>query len=134
MTKMDMVWVAAANLIRPSITSLRTVTREQIESEVSRLFGASITPIMIDKHLVSFESRQADRRNPRSGGSRNRYLFRTADGSSPSKSGRFRLYKSADKLHDGEDKTGPINPDSKNVNIEFQALITWYESEYLNAP
>jgi hypothetical protein len=52
-TKMDMVWVAVANLLRPDTGSRRTVTREQIESEVSRLFRASIAQTMIDKHLVS---------------------------------------------------------------------------------
>jgi hypothetical protein len=131
-TKMDMVWVAVANLLRPDTGSRRTVTREQIESEVSRLFRASIAQTMIDKHLVSFEPHQADRQKPGRGGSRNRYLFRTHDGSTPSKVGRFRLYKKADGPYDEADRSGPTHPDRNDIDSEFSALITWYESEYLH--
>jgi hypothetical protein len=50
MTKMDMVWIAVAGLLHPSTASSRTVTRAEIESEVSRLFRVSLTRVMIDKH------------------------------------------------------------------------------------
>ena len=77
MTKMDMVWVATANLLHPNTASVSTVTREQIESEINRLFGAGvdIPRVLIDRPLVSCEDRQADRAIPERGGSRSRYLL-----------------------------------------------------------
>jgi hypothetical protein len=136
MTKMDMVWIATANLLHPNTASASTVTRDQIESEVNRLFGGNveIPRVLIDRHLVSFERRQANRAIPERGGSRNRYLFRTADGRAPSRQGRFRLYKSSDAAHDGEDKTGPTHPDPANVDAPHHHLISWYEDVYFRAP
>ena len=133
MTKMDMVWVAVARLLHPTTGASRTVKRDAIETEVSRLFGVLITRVMIDKHLVSFEDRQADRNDPRRGGSRNRYLFRTSDGRLPSRDGRFRLYKTADRAHDGNEKDGPMQPDPQNLPEEYRYLINWYEADYSNS-
>ena len=131
MTKMDMIWVATADLIHPTTDQARTVSRTDIEQRVSELFrGIPITPVMIEKHLVSWEDRQADRRNPRRGGSRNRYLFRTLDGSRPSGSGRFRLYKDGDSGHDGNDKTGKICPEATAIDPEYQHLLAWYRDSY----
>lgn len=136
MTKMDMVWVATASLLHPNTASASTVTREQIESEVNRLFGANIDipRVLIDRHLVSFEDRQADRTIPERGGSRNRYLFRTEDGRLPSRQGRFRLYKAFDATHDGGDKSGPTRPKPTNIDAQHHHLISWYDDIYSRAP
>lgn len=136
MTKMDMVWIATASLLHPHTASASTVTRGQVEAEVNRLFGPNveIPRVLIDKHLVSFEDRQADRAIPERGGSRNRYLFKTEDGSTPSRQGRFRLYKASDSMHDGRDKTGPTHPDPVNVDAQHQHLVRWYEDVYFRAP
>jgi hypothetical protein len=135
MTKMDMVWLATANLLHPHVESTRTVTRGEIESEVNRLFGADvqITSVLIDRHLVSFEDRHADHAIPARGGSRNRYLFRTENGNAPSRQGRFRLYKAMDGAYDGIDKTGPTHPDPANVDAQRRHLITWYMGVYAPA-
>lgn len=131
MTKMDMIWVAVASMLHPETSASKTVTRGQIEAQVAKLFGASITPVMIERHLVSSEDRQADKADPRRGGSRNRYLFRTADGNAPSRDGRFRLYKQADTKHDGWEKTGPTHPDPAAVAGEYRYLIEWYKGQYV---
>lgn len=133
MTKMDMIWIAVAGLLHPEPSSSKTVTRSQIEAEVLRLFGASITPVMIEKHLVSWEKRQADKADPRRGGSRNRYLFKTGDGATPSRDGTFRLYKAADAGHDGRDKGGPTHPDPQSIDAGYRHLVSWYEQHYFNA-
>jgi hypothetical protein len=130
---MDMIWVAVASLLHPITTESTTVTRGQIESQVLELFGTSITPVMIEKHLVSFEDRQADKANPRRGGSRNRYLFRTENGRTPSRQGRFRLYKQADSTHDGWEKTGPTHPEPSAIEPEYRPLIEWYKAQYADA-
>ena len=130
MTKMDMIWVAVASLLHPETAESRTVTRSQIESEVLKVFGTTLTPVMIEKHLVSFEDRLADKADPRRGGSRNRYLFRTEIGNLPSRQGRFRLYKLADSKHDGWEKSGPTHPDPNSINPEFRSLIEWYKALY----
>jgi hypothetical protein len=130
MTKMDMIWVAVASLLHPDTRSSKTVTRSDIESTVSKLFGKSLTPVMIERHLVSSEDRMADKDNPQRGGSRNRYLFRTVDGNAPSREGRFRLYKLNDAKHDGWDKTGPSHPEVSAVRSEYRHLIAWYRQEY----
>jgi hypothetical protein len=136
MTKMDMIWIATANLLHPNVAAASTVTRDQIESEVNRLFGADvrITSVLIDRHLVSFEDRHADRTIPARGGSRNRYLFRTENGHAPSREGRFRLYKTVDGAHDGRDKTGPTHPDPANVDAQHHNLLAWYLDVYARAP
>ena len=81
---------------------------------------------------MSWENRQADKTNPARGGSRNRYLFRTEDGVSPSEYGDFRLYKDTDSLHDGKDKTGRINPELNEIPEEYHYLIDWYNNKYRN--
>ena len=88
---------------------------------------------MINKHLVSWEDRQADHENPARGGSRNRYLFRTENGSEPSVEGRFRLYKKCDEIYDGEDKNGPSCPQKEKIDTQYYYLINWYEKYYVNS-
>jgi hypothetical protein len=130
MTKMDMIWVAVGNMLYPDTSSSITVTRSQIEAHVAKFFGAKITPVMIERHIVSSEDRQADKSNPRRGGSRNRYLFRSSDDRTPSRDGRFRLYKISDAKHDGWEKSGPTHPDTLAVEDEYRYLIEWYVSQY----
>jgi uncharacterized membrane protein len=133
MTKMDMIWIAVASLIAPNTLSSRTVTRQAIQARVAELFGESVTPVVIDRHLVSSVDRQADRAIPTRGGSRNRYLFRTIDGVSPSDRGNFRLYKTADARHDGHEKTGKTLPEVAAVSVEHQHYLDWYVTYYINA-
>jgi hypothetical protein len=130
MIKMDMIWVAAATLIYPETSSRRMVSESQIENQVARLFDTKITPIMIEKHLVSWEDRQADRSDPSRGGSRNRYLFRSINGMKPSSEGKFRLYKRADGQYDGWDKTGRICPEIDAIPENLQYLLEWYNTRY----
>jgi hypothetical protein len=134
MTKMDMVWVAVASLLHPETNASRTVTRGEIETHVAKLFGAVITSIMIERHLVSSVGRMADKDQPQRGGSRNRYLFKTSDGKAPSNGGRFRLYKQTDAEHDGWDKTGPTHPEESAISSDHRHLIEWYMRQYANAP
>ncbi|MCO6414088.1 MAG: hypothetical protein J5I92_15220 [Thiogranum sp.] len=122
MTKMDMVWVATANLLHPNTQAIFTVTKSQIEAEVDTLFGASITPVMIERHLVNSVDRMADKDQPQRGGSRNRYLVRNG--------GEYRLYKRIDQSTDAWEKTGPTNPDKTRVDQQFVHLIDWYEGSY----
>jgi hypothetical protein len=133
MTKMNMIWIAVASMIYPESSSNRTVTRHEIQDRVTSLFGESITPIMVDRHLVSWEDRQADREIPQRGGSRNRYLFRTVTGCIPSREGRFRLYKFADGAHDGWEKTGPACHNAADIDSEFLYLLNWYLQSYAGA-
>ena len=44
MTKMDMKWIATASLFSPATSSTRLVSRHEIESQVTTLFGAEISP------------------------------------------------------------------------------------------
>lgn len=126
MTKMDKVWVAVATLLSPRTSSDASVTRSQIESKVRELFGDHIPPVMIEGHLVNSEDRHADQKNPRRGGSRNRYLVRSGDG-------RFRLYKTSDYRTDAWEKTGPTKPNKDKVDPEYRHLLDWHEKEYANA-
>ncbi len=130
MIKMDMIWIATAKLIYPNTYSSKLVSLGSIEQGVSRIFNARITPIMVDKHLVSWEDRQADKAIPARGGSRNRYLFKTEDGISPSGNGDFRLYKDKDGKHDGKDKTGRTRPELGDIPQEYHYLIEWYDDKY----
>lgn len=128
-----MIWIAVASLIAPNTSSSRTVTRQAIQVRVAELFGQSITPVVIDRHLVSSVDRQADRTIPARGGSRNRYLFRTIDGVSPSNQGNFRLYKTTDSRHDGHEKTGKTLPKLAAVATDHQHYVDWYIAHYMNA-
>lgn len=130
---MDMIWIAVAGMLYPKSGSANTVTRRQIEDEVNRLFGVALTPVMIDRHLVSFENRMADAKNRERGGSRNRYLFKTADGTTPSREGKFRLYKQTDGTHDGQDKTGPMHPNPMSDQENLSALVVWYKDHYFKS-
>ncbi len=76
------------------------------------------------------EDRMADKDQPQRGGSRNRYLFRTSNGNTPSRDGRFRLYKLADAKHAGWEKTGPTHPDPAVIALEYKHLLDWYKREY----
>ncbi len=124
MTKMNKIWVAVAKLLHPHTDS--SVTKSDIDKSVYELFHTEITPVMINKHLVSSVDRQADKNNPQRGGSRNRYLFKETNG-------KFRLYKETDKVHDGWEKTGPTCPEADDLLKEYQHLVTWYENEYLRS-
>jgi hypothetical protein len=130
MIKMDMIWIAAASLIYPELTSRRLLTETQIKEQVYRLCKTKITPIMVSKHLVSWEGRQADTGNPRRGGSRNRYLFRTTNGKNPSGAGSYRLYKQIDSQYDGWEKTGRMCPEYEDIPDEYHYLIGWYNRHY----
>ena len=130
MIKMDMIWIAAAMLIYPKTSLTFTVTRIQIEEKVANLFGADLTPIMIERHLVSWEDRQANKTFPTRGGNRARYLFRTEDGKTPSRKGQYRLYKNLDGNFDGIDKTGRTHPDKADIPLEYHNLIEWYLAKY----
>lgn len=123
MTKMDMVWIAVANLIRPNTDSSVAVSKNDIDQRVYSLFQTHITPVMITTHLVNSIDRQADTRNPKRGGSRNRYLVMNADG-------HFRLYKKSDQHTDAVDKTGPFHPSVANIDREFEELVSWYLTSY----
>jgi excisionase family DNA binding protein len=131
MTKMDKIWVALANLIHPQTSQNILMTSRDIVGEVQRIFpGTDITPVMLEKHLVSWEDRMADKKIPARGGSRNRYLFRTDNGSTPSASGDFRLYKRTDAPHDGWEKTGKICPGPNDVLPQYRTLISWHQNHY----
>ena len=123
MTKMDIVWVAVATLIHPETAASVAVSRDEIDKRVCALFQTHITPVMITKHLLNSIDRQADTRDPRRGGSRNRYLAMNADG-------RFRLYKKSDQHTDAVDKTGPFHPSVPNIYPEFEELVSWYRTSY----
>lgn len=124
MTKMDMVWISVASLIHPELSNDITVSEENIHSTVSELFGETITPIMITRHLVNSVNRQADVAKPSRGGSRNRYLFQNEQG-------RYRLYKSTDHPTDALQKTGPTCPVIDNIPEQFRILIDWYQNDYI---
>lgn len=134
MTKMDMIWVAVASMIHPTTGSSKTVSRGEIVALVSKLFGGTLTPVMIEKHLVSWEDRQADKAYPRRGGSQKRYLFKTANGLTPSRNGQFRLYKAADGTRDGWEKDGPACPVREAVADDYCHLVDWYKTHYFPAP
>ena len=130
MTKMDKIWIATATLIKPNTNKTCLVTLKQIIDQVWTLWQTTITPIMVEKHLVSHVDRQADTNNPSRGGSRNRYLFRTIDGEHPSDSGQFRLYMKSDEKYDGWDKDGPICPNKNKIELKYHTLIDWYLEKY----
>ena len=126
MTKMDMVWIAVATLIRPETASSVAVSKDEIDKQVYALFQTHITPVMIATHLVNSIDRQADTQNPRRGGSRNRYLATNPDG-------RFRLYKKSDQHTDAVDKTGPFHPSVTNIDRKFEELVSWYRTSYCDS-
>jgi hypothetical protein len=125
-TKMDMVWIAVASAIHPEIRDDIGVRKEDIHTAVADLFGESITPVMITRHLVNSVDRQADSSNPQRGGSRNRYLVRNEQGV-------YRLYKSQDGATDAWEKTGPTCPDPNRIADRFQDLIVWYQNDYIGS-
>jgi hypothetical protein len=51
MTKMDMIWVAVASMLYTETSASKTVTRNQIDTQILKLFGVSVTPVMIEKHI-----------------------------------------------------------------------------------
>ena len=125
MTKMDKIWIAVATLTYPDAEAPRLLTQDEIKARVWRLFETTITPVMVTRHLVGSEDRQADRANPQRGGSRNRYLTRVNDS--------YRLYRKADQTTDGQDKTGPFCPSMDNVRPHYEHLVRWYCTEYFDA-
>jgi hypothetical protein len=130
MTKMDMIWTATANLIHSKVASTFLITGHMIKAEVNRIWNVKITHTMLYKHLVSWENRKADKNNPKRGGSRNRYLFRTINGNDPDSKGDFRLYKKQDTQYDGRDKSGPVCPQAPNVDPAYSHLVQWYLTNY----
>ena len=125
-----MIWLATANLIYPNVAPTCLASADQIEKEILRLFQATITPIQLDTHLVSWKDRNSDIEKPKRGGDRSRYLFKTEDGLTPSDNGNFRLYKSLDDKYDGVEKVGTTFPDKTKVPIQFHNLIDWYLKSY----
>ncbi len=122
MTKMDMVWIAVAKILYPNTAVNMTVSKAQIDDKVSKLFDKTISPVMIQKHLVNSEDRMADKNNVQRGGSRNRYLVRTNDA--------YRLYKREDASTDAWDKTGPCHPNRKKIDEKYHCLLDWHEKNY----
>lgn len=129
-SKMDMIWIATAKLIHPSVSATTLVDGGLIQQEIARIFHETITPVMLNKHLVSWENKQTNPKTGSGGGSRNRYLFRTTDGLTPDARGRFRFYKHTDSTYDGTDKTGPTCPERQAVQEQYWYLLDWYESKY----
>lgn len=132
-TKMDSIWVATAFLIHPDSSQNHLVTFSQIINKIKDLFGLDITPVMIHKHLVSWEDRMRSVKNPNIGGSRNRYLFKTVDGIHPTSNGNFRLYKISDTQYDGSGKTGKTHPEITDIPDAYHYLIEWYQELYFNS-
>ena len=130
MTKMDMVWISLASLLYPRTSRAITCSQQDIETKVSELFGEKINSTMISSHLVSTIDRQADKKQPSRGGSRNRYLFRTTDGGAPDIAGGYRLVKSVDKKFDAWEKTGKTFPETNSIDLAYRNLISWYQVEY----
>ena len=131
MTKMDMIWTATANLIHPKVTLTYLVSEQDIKDEVWRIWKTEITDVMLNRHLVSSENRMADRKNPKRGGVRKRYLFRTENGTKPDRKGNFRLFKKQDAEYDGLDKDGgPECPEIENVDSNYRYLVEWYKNNY----
>ncbi|RMI12775.1 MAG: hypothetical protein D6681_06370 [Calditrichaeota bacterium] len=127
---MDRIWIATASLLYPETSPGRLVSLDEILAEIDRLFPTEITRVMVTHHLVSWVDRQKDRANPSRGGSRNRYLFRTLDGVTPSGTGKFRLYRAGDARYDGQGKTGKTHPQEEDVPAAYRYLLKWYQEEY----
>lgn len=129
-TRTDRIWLATASLLYPSTNPVRLVSKKEILREIEDHFPINITHVMLTHHLVSWVARQAKNRKLKSGGNRNRYLFRYLDGQTPSRKGLFRLYKQQDSQYDGWDKTGKTLPKGENIPIEYQYLLKWYHKNY----
>jgi hypothetical protein len=56
MTNMDKIWIATALLINPNTSNTTLITRQDIEKEIWNRWGTKITPVMLGKHLVSWEA------------------------------------------------------------------------------
>ena len=132
MTDMDKVWVATATLLYSNLSDDKLVSMAEIRRQVVGLFGNEVSPSLIS-HLVSWKKKNLDKISPSRGGSRNRYLFRTQDSSTPSYEGGggYRLYKLADRRFDGEGKDGPICPRVDGIQDDCLYLRTWYLEDYL---
>jgi hypothetical protein len=130
MYKKDIIWIATANLLYPNNSTKELVSEIQIKSEIMKMFRIKITPVMLRKHLVSWENRQANPKESSMGGGRYRYLFHTKDGITPSTDGKYRLYKKIDKQFDGNDKDGEIHPNPYEIPDNYMFLIDWYEKNY----
>jgi hypothetical protein len=130
MNKMTKYWLATASLLYPATSPELLVTLNQIGHKHQELFGEALAR-NLEQQLISWKPRYADNKIPTRGGSRNRYLFRTDDGRTPSPRGRFRLYKLSDAEHDGPEKSsGPMCPARAEVQEEFRYLIDWYLACY----
>ena len=123
MTKMDMIWIAVATMLYPETGSDFAFNKADIDETVMKMFGVSVTPVMISSHLVNSVDRQVDSETGTRGGSRKRYLAKNSDG-------RFRLYKLSDSGSDGWDKSGATHPESSKIETRFKHLVDWYVNEY----
>ena len=126
MTKMDMVWVAAACCIYPDVRSATTISTGDIKNKAQNLFGETISHVMVNRHLVAAKDRDANPSSPLAGGSRNRYL--TED-----REGQLRLYKRLDHAYDGEDKNGPSCPSPEEIPEDYRYLVDWYQRHYFDS-
>ncbi len=133
MTKMDKIWISVATLLHPQDAANNLVTYKEIIVKIDELFNIVISPVMLEKHLVSIIDRQANRRDKRQGGARNRYLFRSLDGKTPNASGYYRLYKALDQKYDAWDKTGKTHPFRDDIDKEYNYLLNWYIESYFDS-
>lgn len=130
MNKMTKHWVATASLLHPATSSEVLVSQDEIQRRHQELFGVPLAQ-SLEQQLISWKPRYADKRVPTRGGSRKRFLFRTSDGHTPDRNGRFRLYKLADSQYGGMDKPlGPTCPSLDEVQEEFHYLVDWYITSY----
>ena len=129
-TKQDMIWCAVASLVYPETSSNYLVSEEDLVREVQRLFGATLTPLQYQWHLVSWRDRMANKKTPSRGGCRLRYLFRTKDGQSCDRQGDYRLYRLEDRRYDGRDKDGRTHPEKSSLRPEHGYLVDWYLARY----
>lgn len=131
MTKMDKIWIATASLLYPETSTHKLLDENGINEQIKKFWpGIDIDMRMLREHLVSTVRRVQNPQNPNAGGSRNRYLFRSEDGISPSIKGKFRLYKGVDSQFDGKEKDGKYHPSREDIETGFQYLVDWYCNFY----
>lgn len=132
---MSMIWLVIAFEIYPETNPIKTVSLEKVKKLVKEIWNVNIDNRMICQHLVSWYDSVRNPKNPKVGGSANRYLFRTKDGYNPHPHGKFRLYKQIDSKYDGKEKDGKIFPENDYlVTPEGKSapkdLINWYKHQY----
>lgn len=129
-TKMDKVWIAAAILTKEGSALFDL---DSLKTEYKKLFSEEY-PSSIEQQITSWKRRYFDPNRPTQGGSRNRYLFRTADGETPNNRGNFRLFREADATYDGDEKAGgATHPLKEKIPASYHHLLDWYTSDYNSA-